>query len=184
MNPTAREAFAGGTNFRAYSRARARNSPRARPGRVDQAQGLRLVHPERRAFRHHSIAFARPTARPNRCVPPVPGSTPSDTSGSPSFPAFRARDPQIASERDLQPAADAMAVDRRDHQLGRLLQPAERLVRVEAEVVLEVRIRLFEHGDVRPAQKNFSPAPVSSRTCTDSSMRASRMCASSSRIIS
>ena len=35
-----------------------------------------------------------------------------------------------------------------------------------------------------PAQKNFSPAPVSTMTCTASSMRAARIAASSSRIIS
>jgi hypothetical protein len=35
-----------------------------------------------------------------------------------------------------------------------------------------------------PAQKNFSPSPVSTSTCTASSMRARKIASSSSRIIS
>ena len=34
-----------------------------------------------------SIALALPTSRAKRCVPPVPGSTPSATSGMPILPA-------------------------------------------------------------------------------------------------
>src|SRR5207253_124899 len=61
-----------------------------------------------------------------------------------------ARDAQIAGEGDLQSAAHAVSVDRRDHELRRLLQPAERLVRVQAEVVLEVGSTLLKHLDIRP----------------------------------
>ena len=119
-----------------------------------------------------SIARALPTRRASRCVPPVPGSTPSATSGRPILPASLRRDAQVGGHRHLEPAADGVAVERRDHELRRLLEPVQRLVRVQAEVVLELRIGVLEHADVAPAQKNFSPAPVSTMTWTASSMRA------------
>ena len=43
-----------------------------------------------------------------------PGSRPRLTSGKPSW-ASRVRDPEVAGERDLEPAAEAVAVDRGDH---------------------------------------------------------------------
>ncbi len=59
-----------------------------------------------------------------------------------------AGDPQVGRHRDLEAAADGVAVERRDHQLRRLLEPRQRLVGVQAEVVLEVRVRRLEHVDV------------------------------------
>ena len=134
-----------------------------------------------------SIALLRPTSRARRCVPPVPGRTPSDTSGSPILPLPLRRDAQVAGHRHLEPAADAVAVDGRDHQLRRLLEPIERLVRVQAEVVLERRLRRRQHLDVgagaeelvavaahhehvrrrRPCARAGWPrrAPASSRSC-------------------
>ena len=38
-----------------------------------------------RAVRHRSIAFALPTARGSRCVPPAPGKVPRLISGWPNF---------------------------------------------------------------------------------------------------
>jgi hypothetical protein len=52
-------------------------------------------------------------------------------------------------ERDLEAAADRVPVQRCEHELRRLLEAAERLVRVQAEVVLEARSDLAEHPDVR-----------------------------------
>ncbi len=97
---------------------------------------------------------------------------------------LRARCADVGGQRDLEPAADGVAVQRGDHELRRLFEPVQRLVGVQAEVVLEVGVGVLEHPDVAPAQKNFSPAPVSTMTWTAGSMRASRIAASSSRIIS
>src|SRR5579885_3737830 len=44
-------------------------------------------------------------------------------------------DADIAGQGDFQPAADGVAVQGGDYQLGRLLQPRQRLVGVQAEVV-------------------------------------------------
>ena len=59
-----------------------------------------------------------------------------------------AGDPQVGGHRHLEPAADTVPVQRRDHQLGRLLESVHRLVGVQAEVVLERRIGVLEHADV------------------------------------
>ena len=55
-----------------------------------------------------SIALALPTSRASRCVPPVPGRTPSATSGRPILPAPGAGHAQIGGHRHLEPAADAV----------------------------------------------------------------------------
>ena len=60
-----------------------------------------------------------------------------------------ARDADVGRHRDLQSAAHAVPVQRGDHQLGRVLQAQQRLVRVQAEVVLEGRIDAGQHLDVR-----------------------------------
>jgi hypothetical protein len=67
------------------------------------------------------------------------------------------RDAQVRRHRDLQAAAHRVAVQRRDHQLRRVLQPQQRLVGVQAEVVLPGRVRLGSMLMLAPAQKNFSP---------------------------
>ena len=102
-----------------------------------------------------SIARVLPTRRASRCVPPVPGSTPSATSGKPDLAGILARDAQVGRHRDFQAAADAMPVQRRDHELGRLLQARERLVGVQAEHILELRRHLVEHADVRAGRKEL-----------------------------
>ena len=43
-----------------------------------------------------------------------------------------------------------MSVQRGDHELRRLLQPQQRLVRMQAEVVFELRRHLGQHLDVGP----------------------------------
>ena len=53
-----------------------------------------------------------------------------------------------ANKRHLEAAADAVPVDRRDHQLGRALEPQQRLVGVQAEEVLEAGRDGVQHPDV------------------------------------
>ena len=50
-----------------------------------------------------------------------------------------------------------MAVDGRDHQLGRVLQAKQRLIRVQAKIILERRIDAGQHLDVRPGGKELIP---------------------------
>ena len=69
----------------------------------------------------NSIARALPTSRASRCVPPVPGSTPSATSGNRSC-RRPSRDADVRRHRHFEPAADRVAVQRGDDQLGRLLE--------------------------------------------------------------
>ena len=102
-----------------------------------------------------SIARDLPTKRASRCVPPVPGSTPSATSGKPDLAGILARDADVGRHRDLQAAADAVAVERGDHELRRLLEPLERLVGVQAEHVLELGRNLVEHADVRAGREEL-----------------------------
>jgi hypothetical protein len=96
-----------------------------------------------------SIAFALPTRRVRRCVPPVPGRHAERDFGQAGLAGALARDADVGRHRDLEAAADAVAVDRGDDQLRRLLEARQRLVGVQAEVVLEVRIDGLEHVDVR-----------------------------------
>ena len=58
-------------------------------------------------------------------------------------------DAQVAGEGDLEPAADGVAVERGDHQLGGVLEAEEGLVRVEAEGVLLLGLQRLEVVDVR-----------------------------------
>ena len=46
------------------------------------------------------------------------------------------------------------------HQLGRLLQAVQRLVGMQAEVVLEVRVRVLEHVDVGAGAEELLAAPL------------------------
>ena len=70
----------------------------------------------------NSIAFDLPTIRTSRCVPPVPGNTPSETSGSPNLPASFARDANVRRHRDFQTTTDAVSIDRGNHEFRCLFQ--------------------------------------------------------------
>ena len=82
--------------------------------------------------RFSSSARPTPTIRGSRCVPPPPGMSPSLISGCPSC-GVVGRDPDVAAHRQLEPAAEAEAVDRGDERLvggvharAELLDPAGR----------------------------------------------------------
>ena len=68
--------------------------------------------------------------------------------GEPDLAGALAGDAEIGRHRDLEATADRVAVERRDDELGRVLEPVEGLVRVEAEVVLEDRVDGLQHVDV------------------------------------
>jgi hypothetical protein len=64
-------------------------------------------------------------------VPPVPGRTDAERDlGQAELACAALGNAQIGGQRHLEPAADRVAVDGCDHQLGRLLEPAQRLVGV------------------------------------------------------
>ena len=174
----ARPCAAGRTAGRSPAPSRRRTAVlRVATTSFTRPERLRLLE-GRKCGRWPSVRSRGPCrpARASRCVPPVPGSTPSVTSGRPILPPSLPGDAQVGGQRDLEPAADAVAVERGDHQLRRLLEAGQRLVGVQAEVVLEARGRpSLSMPMSAPAQKNFSPAPRSTMTCTASSMRASRM---------
>src|SRR5229473_2079585 len=58
------------------------------------------------------------------------------------------RDAEVAAERDLETAAEAVAVDRRDDDLGGALEFAHGLVRAQDEGVLHIEVALREDRDV------------------------------------
>src|SRR4051812_43996191 len=58
---------------------------------------------------------------------------------------------------DLEAAAHRVPFERRDDQLGGLLQPVQGLVGVQAEVVLEVRVGRLQHVDVGAGAEELVP---------------------------
>ena len=96
-----------------------------------------------------SMALLFPTRRDRRCVPPVPGKHAEVDFGQADLARVFAGDPEVGRHGDLQPSANAMAVDRGDHELRRVLQPQQCFVCVQAEVILERRIDRGQHLDVR-----------------------------------
>ena len=66
----------------------------------------------------------------------------------------------VGGERHLESTADRVPVQRRDDELRRVLEPEQRLVRVQAEVVLELGIRLLEHSDVGAGAEELLTRPA------------------------
>src|SRR6266536_4113509 len=65
------------------------------------------------------------------------------------------RNTNIAGQRDLQATADCVTVERRDYQLGRLLQAYQRLIGVQAKIVLKGRSHSIEHADLSAGAKEL-----------------------------
>ncbi len=84
---------------------------------------------------------AAPAAACRRCRAARRARLPAGRSCRASFRAMR----MSAASATSSPPPDRVAVERRDHELRRLLEPRQRLVRVQAEVVLELGIRVLEH---------------------------------------
>ena len=86
-------------------------------------------------------------------MPPVPGQHAEGDLGQADLAGVLARDADVGGHRDLQPAADRVAVQGRDHELGRVLEAQQRLVGVQAEEVLEAGRDGVEHADVRAGRE-------------------------------
>ncbi len=177
MRPTALEALFGGQNCSAYFWTLSLNSslfadsqmwftmPSCWPRSKSKVSPVTIS----------SIATLLLTSRASRWVPPVPGSTPSVTSGSPILPApLRAMRMSAAiaisspppTVWPFKPAITSLGVCSRRFKY------------------LKVGFTVLSMLMLAPAQKNFSPAPRITITCTASSKRACRMASSRSRIIS
>src|SRR5207302_1888518 len=96
---------------------------------------------------------------PDEAEEPVRAAGPGEHAerdlGEAALAAALPRDPDVGRHRDLEAAADRVAVQRRDDELRRLLEAVERLVRVEAEEVLEAGRDLLEHLDVRARREEL-----------------------------
>src|SRR6185436_16611353 len=77
--------------------------------------------------------------------------------GEADLPRASAGDAEITGQRDLEAAADGVAVERRDAELRRVLQAAQSLVGVEAEVVFEARVGFAQRIDVGAGAEELLP---------------------------
>lgn len=66
-----------------------------------------------------------------------------------------AGDANVAGEGNFETTAHGVAVERGDDQFGSLLEAAESLVGVEAEIVFEVGSGRGKHGNVRAGAEEF-----------------------------
>ena len=133
---------------------------RLAPDVIDQADVLRLLEREQRADRHQldRLGLADQPREPLRAAGARQHA--ERHFGHADLAAALPRDADVGRHRHLEPAADGVAVERGDHELRRLLEPVQRLVGVQAEVVLEGGSASLSMPMLAPAQKNFSPAPV------------------------
>jgi hypothetical protein len=76
----------------------------------------------------------------------------------PHLASIATRNPEIGRHCYFQSAADAMTINRGDHEFRCLLQTAKSLVRVQAEIVFEFRCYLAQHLDVCACAKEFFAA--------------------------
>ena len=88
-------------------------------------------------------------------MPPVPGQDAQIHFRQADLARILARDADVGRHGDLQAAAHAVSVQCGDHQLGRVLQAQQRLIGMQAEVILESRIDADQHLDVRAGGKEF-----------------------------
>src|SRR5207245_3526619 len=88
-------------------------------------------------------------AEPGQPLRPAgPGKEPECHLGQADAIGALGGDPEVAAERDLKAAAEAMAIDRRDDDLWDRLELPHRLVRADDERALYVEIALREDVDV------------------------------------
>ena len=115
---------------------------------VDDAELVRLLEGERVAGDHEldRLGLADHLGQTRRAA--GAGQDAEGDLGQADLAGVLARDAQVRRHRDLEAAADRVAVQRGDHQLGRVLEAQERLVGVQAEEVLEAGRDGVQHADV------------------------------------
>src|SRR2546426_12231502 len=80
--------------------------------------------------------------------------------GESDLPGVLLREPDVARHSDLEPAPHGVPVQRRDRQLGGLLEAVQCLVRVQAEEGLVAWRDAVEIGDVRARGEEFLTMPA------------------------
>ena len=119
-----------------------------------------------------SIALALPTSRASRCVPPVPGSTPSATSGRPILPAPARATRRSAAIATSSPPPTQCPFSAAITSFGVCSSRFSVSLAWRQKQYLNAGSASFSMPMFAPAQKNRSPAPMSTITWTDGSMRA------------
>src|SRR3989440_2761315 len=183
IKPTAFEALCGGQNCLAYKSTcsqyeSAGNTSLTRP--ISFARSNENVSP----LTISSIASDLPTMRAKRWVPPVPGNTPRFTSGRPILPAFsfaRRRSHAIAISS---PPPTVCPLSAASVSFGVCSSRLRVSLACRQKKYLKRGVTLLSIAMLAPAEKNFSPWPRITMTCTLSSKRAFRIASSSWCIIS
>ena len=110
--PAGSAASSVGQRDRGVARGARRHDAR-RPGRGAAPRRRRTARP----VRIRSSAGPWPMRRGRRTVPPSTSGTPQRRQNTPNT-ASLGRDPQVAPQRELEPARDRVALDGGDHRLG------------------------------------------------------------------
>src|SRR5207249_870063 len=106
---------------------------------VDDTGGEGILRRERRTAKHH-VECLLPTDEPRQPLRPAGAREQPERHLRKADPvAAFGGDAEVAAQCDLETAAEAVAIDRRNDDLRRLLELADRLVRADDEGVLRER---------------------------------------------
>src|SRR5437764_703419 len=183
IRPTAFDALWGGQNWFAYSMTCSQNSL---AGRISWTMPSSFARSNENSspFAMSSIARALPTRRASRCVPPVPGSTPRFTSGSPILPAFSFASRKSHAIAISSPPPTVCPLSAAMVSLGVCSRRLRVSLACRQKKNLKRGVTVLSIPMFAPAEKNLSPWPRSTITWTLSSKRALRIASSSWCIMS
>ena len=106
------------------------------------------------------MAFARPNTRASLWVPPVPGSTPNVTSGSPTLPALARATRRSQASAISSPPPTQCPLSAAITSLGVCSSRQSVSLACRQKLYLKYGSAFSSMAMSAPAQKNFSPAPV------------------------
>src|SRR5439155_1565402 len=156
MSPTALDALWGGQNWFAYSMTCSQNSL---AGRISWTMPSSFARSNENSspFAMSSIARALPTRRASRCVPPVPGSTPRFTSGSPILPAFSFASRKSHAIAISSPPPTVCPLSAAMVSFGVCSRRFRVSLACRQKKYLKRGVTLLSMPMLAPAEKNFSP---------------------------
>ena len=131
-----------------------------------------------------SSALPRPTTRDSRCVPPLPGIMPRETSGNPSFASSTATRMSQASASSQPPPRAKPLMAAITGLLSRAISSVSPTSILACRAATTPTFSWAASLRSRPAEKDRSPAPVtiitrtsgSARMAVTASMSSSRIC--------
>src|SRR5580692_376854 len=129
------------------------------PHLVDETRGMRCVNGQILSFDHHLHGSALADQARESLSSAHSGHDSEPDLGEPDLEVPSARDANVAREGELEAAADAVPVDRGNDELRRIFEAKQSLVRVEAEVVSEVRVGLTQHVNVLAGAEKLVAVP-------------------------